>query len=138
MPVTEALTNGVHHVGLAVRDLEVVRDFFCDVLGWSEVGRRPEYPAAFVSDGSVTLTLWGVADPENAVPFDRRANVGLHHLALGVADSSALQVVFDRVRNHPGVVVEFEPQPMRAGSTTRHFICAIPGGIRVEFATRSK
>ena len=73
---------------------------------------------------------------QNAVAFNRKTNIGLHHLALAVADEAALATVHERVRNHPGVVVEFAPEPVRAGSTTHHFICAIPGGIRIEFATR--
>jgi hypothetical protein len=27
------------------------------------------------------------------------------------------------------------PELMREGSATHHFICAMPGGIRIEFAT---
>ncbi|MFY1667272.1 VOC family protein [Pseudomonas sp. Pseu.R1] len=135
--MSEALTRGIHHLGLAVPDLEATTAFFCSALGWKEVGRKPEYPAAFVSDGSVTLTLWQVAEPTRAVAFDRRKNVGLHHLALAVPTHVALQDLFERVRDYPGVVVEFEPQPMRPGSDVLHFICAIPGGVRVEFATRA-
>jgi catechol 2,3-dioxygenase-like lactoylglutathione lyase family enzyme len=134
--LTDALTHGVHHVGLAVRNLGEATSFFCGTLGFKEVGRNDDYPAVFVSDGVVTLTIWRVADPQNAVAFNRKTNIGLHHLALAVADEAALARVYERVRNHPGVVVEFTPEPVRAGSTTRHFICAIPGGIRVEFATR--
>jgi len=70
------------------------------------------------------------------VPFDRRGNVGLHHLALAVADDAALAAVRDAVGAHPGTAIEFEPCPIREGSAARHFICAIPGGLRVEFATR--
>jgi len=74
-------TCGVDHVGLSVRDLESTRRFFCDCLGWRVVGERPEYPAAFVSDGQQIVTLWQVEAPDQAVAFDRRTNVGLHHLA---------------------------------------------------------
>jgi catechol 2,3-dioxygenase-like lactoylglutathione lyase family enzyme len=133
--MTEPLTLGVHHVGLAVPDLQSAEHFFVDVLGWSVVGGRPAYPAVFVSDGSTRLTLWRVADPETANPFDRRSNIGLHHLALKVADRTALGTVFERVKAHPGVNVEFEPGPVQEGSPTHHFICAMPGGVRIEFAT---
>ena len=55
-------TCGVDHVGLSVRDLESTRRFFCDCLRWRVVGARPEYPAAFVSDGRESwvtdLTIW--------------------------------------------------------------------------------
>ena len=134
--MTDALIHGVHHVGLAVRDLDEATGFFCGTLGFKEVGRNDAYPSVFVSNGTVTLTLWRVADPQNAVAFNRKTNIGLHHLALAVRDQAALVAVYDRVRSHPGVVVEFAPEPIRPGAPVHHFICAMPGGIRVEFATR--
>lgn len=133
--MTDVLTRGVHHVGLAVPDLAAAERFFVDALGWSVVGGVPSYPAVFVSDGATMVTLWRVADPGRAVPFDRRANVGLHHLALTVADRGALAATFERVRAHPAVTVEGAPGPMREGSAMHHFLCAMPGGVRLEFAT---
>jgi catechol 2,3-dioxygenase-like lactoylglutathione lyase family enzyme len=133
--MTTAYTEGAHHVGLAVRDVAEARDFFVGALGYAVVAERPDYPAIFVSDGTTLLTLWQVADPAAAAPFDRRANVGLHHLALRVADLETLRTVFARVQNHPGTIIEFDPEPIREGAVTHHFICAMPGGIRIEFAT---
>jgi catechol 2,3-dioxygenase-like lactoylglutathione lyase family enzyme len=133
--MTRALTRGVHHVGLTVPDLDQARDFFCGVLGFDEVGGVPDYPSIFVSDGAILLTLWRAADPETARGFDRRANIGLHHLSLAVTDDAALDAVWDKVRAHPGVTVDAPPGPVRAGSATRHFLVFIPGGIRIEFAT---
>jgi catechol 2,3-dioxygenase-like lactoylglutathione lyase family enzyme len=89
-------TSGVDHVGLSVRDLESTRRFFCDCLGWRVVGERLEYPAAFVSDGQQIVTLWRVEAPDRAVAFDRRTNVGLHHLALAVADRTGLDALYRR------------------------------------------
>jgi len=126
--MNEPLTCGIHHLGLSVPDLPAAERFFVDVLGWGVVGGNPAYPSVFVSDGTVMLTLWRVADPENAVPFDRRTNVGLHHVALRVADMVALAQVHERLRACAGVTLEFDPQPIRAGSSVHHFICAIPGG----------
>ena len=133
--MTKPLTTGVHHVGLAVPDLEAAERFFVDALGWAAVGAVPAYPAIFVSDGAVMVTLWRVADPNTAIPFDRRANVGLHHLALKVPDRAALTTVHDRLRDYSGVTIEFSPMPIREGSATTHFIVAMPGGVRIEFAT---
>ena len=81
-----ARTRGAHHVGLTVPDVEAARRFFVEALGFDTVGGRPDYPAAFVSDGTLMITLWRAADPDTATPFDRRANLGLHHLALRVGD----------------------------------------------------
>ena len=52
-----AITEGAHHIGLTVPDYEAARDFFVDVLGFDEIGSKPEYPAIFVSDGSLMLSL---------------------------------------------------------------------------------
>jgi len=133
--MTDKLTCGVHHVGLAVPDLVSAQHFFCDLLGWNVVGGRPDYPAVFVSDGRTLVTLWRVADPATAVTFDRRTNIGLHHLALAVTDQAALTAAFERVQSDPGVTIEFAPEAVHPGSSTRHFICAMPGGVRIEFAT---
>jgi catechol 2,3-dioxygenase-like lactoylglutathione lyase family enzyme len=126
-------TGGIDHVGLSVRDLESTRGFFCDCLGWRVVGERPDYPAVFVSDGQLIVTLWQVEAPDRAVAFDRRANVGLHHLALAVADRAGLDGLHARVANWPGVVVEFSPVLSGKGPKI-HFIVREPSGIRIEFA----
>ena len=133
--MTDKLTRGVHHIGLTVPDLDQARAFFCGVLGFDEVGGVAAYPAIFVSDGAILLTLWRAADPSTARPFDRRCNIGLHHLSLAVADDAALEAAWEKVSAHPGIVVDVAPCPIRAGSATRHFLVFIPGGIRIEFAT---
>jgi catechol 2,3-dioxygenase-like lactoylglutathione lyase family enzyme len=129
----KAGTCGVDHVGLSVRDLASTRKFFCDCLGWKVVGERKDYPAAFVSDGHDIVTLWQVESPNNAISFDRRANVGLHHLALAVVDRAGLDTLYKRVSGWPDVVVEFGPEQSGAGPKI-HFIVREPSGVRIEFA----
>lgn len=126
-----AATIGVDHVGLTVSDLERSRRFFVECLGWQVVGENPVYPAVFVSDGVTRLTLWRVAAPDNPVAFDRRNNIGLHHLALKIADLEALEALYARVSSWPDVVVEFAPEPVGKGP---RFHCMVrePGGVRLE------
>lgn len=131
----DKLTCGVHHVGLTVPDLEQARSFFCDLLGFDEVGGDPDYPSIFVSDGRSLLMLWRAAVPTEAHPFDRRANIGLHHLSLAVTDDAALDASWEKVRDHADVVIDVPPGPIRLGAATRHFLVFGPGGIRIEFAT---
>ena len=126
-PLTQPLTQGAHHVGLTVPRLEETLDFFTSTLGFEKVGEKPDYPTVFVSDGHTMITLWQADD--GATAFDRRTNVGLHHLALRVQD---LAVVAERLGAHPNVAVEFSPEPLGA-SGANHMMCAIPGGVRVEF-----
>ena len=129
----KAGTCGVDHVGLSVRDLLSTLKFFCDCLGWRIVGERADYPAVFVSDGHDVVTLWQVESPSKAIPFDRRANIGLHHLAIAVADQISLDTLYNRVLSWPGVVVEFGPEPSGAGPKV-HFMAREPSGVRIEFA----
>ena len=127
-----AKTIGVHHVGLTVPDIHETRTFFVDVLGFSVVGERANYPAVFVSDGVIMITLWQAVDPATAAPFDRKSAIGLHHLALQVSDHAALEELGKTLAATDGVEIEFAPEQL--GETPlRHLMCTIPGGIRVEF-----
>lgn len=124
------LTQGAHHVGLTVTDLEGARAFFVDALRFELVAELPDYPAVFLTDGVTMLTLWRVTDPDDANAFDRHRNVGLHHLALSV-DPSALDEVAAAAAAHPGVIVEF-PSEALGDTGLRHMMCNIPGGPRLE------
>ena len=128
---TTALTQGLHHLGLTVPDIEETRSFFVDVLGFQEVGRKPAYPAVFVSDGQITLTLWQVERPETAAPFNRKTTIGLHHFALRLQSHTSLDDVFERLKKTEGVSIEFAPEPLGPGPT-RHMMCTIVGGVRME------
>ena len=123
-------TLGIHHLGLAVSDLQATAKFFTDGLGWSVAREVPEYPAIFVTNGNAFITLWQTE--AGASRFDRRKNVGLHHFALRVASESALDAAFARASSHPGVRVEFVPELLRGGPA-KHCMIYEPSGIRVEF-----
>ena len=130
--MSNSLTQGVHHVGLTVTDLELSSGFFTDLLGWEVVGGNPEYPAVFVSDGTVMVTLWQAEQPSSANPFDKANTVGLHHLAIRVADLATLDNIYRKLLAAGNVDIEFAPEYLRAGPTT-HMMCHEPGGIRIEF-----
>lgn len=131
MSSNTAKTRGAHHIGLTVPDLGAARAFFIDALGFEQVGEQPDYPAVFVSDGSIMVTLWQVEDPANAVAFDRRTNIGLHHLALRVANPSDLARLGIELAGRTDVDIEFEPEGL--GDTgIQHMMCRIPGNIRLE------
>jgi hypothetical protein len=78
------------------------------------------------------VTLWQVKDEAAPIAFDRRKNIGLHHLALRAADEAALATILERVSAWPGVTVEFAPEQLGAGPK-RHMMIYEPGGIRIEF-----
>lgn len=126
MPVT----SGVQHIGLAVSKLEESAAFFTQLLGWEEIRRREDYPAIFVKDDLLTITLWKT-QTEEPVKFDRKKNIGLHHLALRVKSKEALYQLLDVIKeNH--IEIEFEPALIREGPSM-HMMCYEPSGIRIEF-----
>jgi len=133
MQTDTALTTGFDHVGLTVADIELSRRFFVDCLGWKVIGEKLDYPAVFVSDGVAKLTLWQVDKAAGHVSFDRRKNIGLHHLALKTASEAALNELFARVSAWPDVVVEFSPELVGQGPRM-HCMVREPGGARLEFS----
>ena len=129
----EILTRGLNHVGLTVSNLDKSTAFFTKTLGWQEVGGFPDYPSKFVTDGEIFVTLWQTTDPDTAVAFDRKRNVGLHHLALTVKSREALDELHERFLRSEGVVIEFAPEPNGDGPTI-HMMIREPSGNRLEFA----
>lgn len=81
-------TGGVSHIGLRVTDLARAAAFYRDVLGFQEV---------LAVGGLVLFNAYGlfvgVQGGDPATPPDDRFDpfrVGLDHVALGIADASAL------------------------------------------------
>ncbi len=124
-------TVGLNHLGLSVLDLDATTNFFTGVLGWTELARDESYPRNSVTDGKLRLTLWQVDHSLPVTAFDRRANIGLHHLALEVPSEAVLNDLAERVSDWPGVEVEFMPEPVGSGPR-RHMMFQEPGGIRLE------
>lgn len=128
----EAVTLDLNHIGFAVSKLDATASFFIDTLGWKAAGGRPDYPAKFVTNGKMFVTLWQVTDPETAVPFDRKKNVGLHHMAITVRDLETLNALHAKFVERPDVSVEFAPESLGDGPTT-HMMIREPSGLRLEF-----
>ena len=124
-------TTGIHHLGLSVPDINQTAAFFIDQLHFKKVGEKPDYPAIFVSDGTIMLTLWQIADEAIKVDFNRKQNVGLHHFALKVANLEALKTLHHQFKLLNNIDIEFPPEALE-GTPLHHMMCAIPGGIRLE------
>jgi catechol 2,3-dioxygenase-like lactoylglutathione lyase family enzyme len=124
------ITKGSHHIGLTVSKLEESAAFFTSLLGWSEVRRNEEYPTIFVSDGKIMVTLWSTKE-NPSVQFNRKSNVGLHHVAFLIETESDLNNLHEKLASN-GVKIEFPPELLRQGPA-KHMMCYEPSGIRVEF-----
>lgn len=132
----KAVISGFDHVGLAVKSLDLSAQFFIEKLSFKVVGEDPKYPAKFLNNGLITVTLWQT-DRENTVEFNRKNNIGLHHLALSVPSSEALDQLYENIKEHPGLMIEFKPE-LAYGGPNRHMMVREPGGNRIEFIYRHK
>jgi len=126
-------TAGVDHIGLSVSDLDASTNFFVDALGFKVSGRDSKYPAAFMNNGEMSITLWQTGD--DPVAFNRKNNVGLHHLAIRVKSFEALDELYLSVKAIPGVVVEFSPE-LAYGGPAKHMMIREPSGNRLELVHR--
>lgn len=129
--------GGVDHVGLTVSDLDASKQFFVDSLGFDELGKDPSYPAYFLNNGSITVTLWQTKNGDQATPFNRKNNVGLHHLAFQVETYEKLEQLHQALLKAPGVKVEFAPENLGRGPT-KHMMIREPSGNRLEFIHRAR
>jgi lactoylglutathione lyase len=129
---TKVMTIGLNHLGLTVNDLTASSDFFINTLGWKHAGGYPDYPSVFVTDGNIFVTLWQTKNIEDVVEFDRKNNVGLHHLALTVANEEILKVLHQRCKLLPSVIIEFPPELNGKGPSI-HMMIREPSGNRIEF-----
>lgn len=127
-----ALTDGIHHLGLTVSDLDAAREFFIGPLGHEVAEGMDAEPACFVSDGATIIALWQAEGGPKVYDFDRHRNVGLHHAAFLVKTEN-LAPLFDAISHHPGVRIEAELGRVSKDIDASHFMVVIPGGPRIEF-----
>lgn len=129
--MSNAITEGLHHLGFTVSDLSLAQDFFINALGFEVLGEDPGYPAVFVSDSVTMITLWA-ANPD-ARPFDRHNQIGLHHAAFAIENMAQLESLQAKLKQWPNVTFDSEISPMLPGSPAMHFLIRMPGGPRIEF-----
>ena len=55
--------RGIDHVVLRVKDIDVMRRFYCDILGATHVAYRPEFGMSHLRVGAAMIDLVEVAGP---------------------------------------------------------------------------
>jgi methylmalonyl-CoA epimerase len=90
----EAKQMRIHHIAIAVADLDAALAFYRDALG-VQVGARREVPAegveiAFLPMGEAELELLEALEPDNSIGrFLEKRGEGIHHVCLLVEDIEA-------------------------------------------------
>ena len=124
---------GVHHVDLAVADVERSVAFYLDVLGPLGAYEFRRYPTYRGTEEVVYLQLGRTA--LGLRPADggehRYYGVGLEHLALAVASREEVDAAHERCREL-GVKIHFPPQEDRDEPGYWALFFFDPDGFRIE------
>lgn len=131
------VVGGIDHVGLSVTKPAATEEFFVKHVGFKTIKKDEFYPSVFLSNGSVMVTLWRVTNPEKSVKFNRKNNVGLHHLAFSVDSFESLDELYSKLKAVKNVKIQFSPE-LLSGGPAKHMMVYEPSGNRLEFIHRPK
>jgi len=92
--------RGIDHVVLRVRDIALMRRFYCDVLGASHVAYRPEFGMSHLRAGSAMIDLVEVDGPlgrkGGAAPGASARNLDHFCLRIDPFDEAAIVAHLER------------------------------------------
>jgi catechol 2,3-dioxygenase-like lactoylglutathione lyase family enzyme len=125
--------RGIHHIDLAVSDVEQSIAFYLDLLGplgWSEAARYPSYR------GTEEVVYLGNGGPAFGIrPADGGTHqyygIGVEHLAIEVDRNDEVDDAYARCLAR-GAKVHFPPEEDRDEPGYYAFFVFDPDGIRVE------
>jgi catechol 2,3-dioxygenase-like lactoylglutathione lyase family enzyme len=125
--------SGIHHVDLAVADVEQSIAFYLDVLGplgWKVTNRYPTYR------GTEEVVYLGSDGPSFGLrPADggshRYYDVGIEHLAFDVDRRDEVEDAYARCLSR-GANIHFPPEDDRDEPGYYAFFVFDPDGIRIE------
>ena len=94
------------HVVLYVKDVEVSRHFYGDVLGWHEIDQDNRRPMAVFSSGRTHHELLLIEVGPQAAPVQRGHHLGMYHFGLkvGETDEELKEVLENLVANNVKIV----------------------------------
>lgn len=125
----------IHHVGIAVADLDESIELYRSALGANLVHRarseKDGLEAAFVHTGTGEVELLSATSPDSPVgKFLARRGPGLHHVAYGVTDIA--QALAD-ARAAGLELIDAEPRMGMHGSLIAFVHPKSLGGVLTEF-----
>ena len=129
------MVTGIHHVGVAVGDLDASIELYRTALGGQLVHRarneKDGIEAAFIHTGTGEVELLSATSPDSPVgKFLAKRGPGLHHVAYGVTDIA--QALAD-ARAAGLEVIDAEPRMGMHGSLIAFVHPKSLGGVLTEF-----
>ena len=129
------MVTGIHHVGIAVADLDDSIDLYRSALGAELLHRarsdRDGLEAAFMSTGAGEVELLSPTTEDSPVgKFLARRGPGLHHVAYGVTD---IAKALDEARGAGLELIDPEPRMGMHGAMIAFVHPKTMGGVLTEF-----
>ncbi len=129
------MVTGIHHVGVAVTDLEEAIELYRSALGGQLVKRaqneKDGIEAAFIRTGTGEVELLSATSPDSPVgKFLANRGPGLHHVAYGVTNIA--QALAD-ARAAGLELIDSEPRMGMHGSLIAFVHPKSLGGVLTEF-----
>ncbi|HEY66901.1 MAG TPA: methylmalonyl-CoA epimerase [Thermoflexia bacterium] len=106
------MTTSIHHIAIAVRNLDAALAFYRDALGLEMSERREvseeDVEIAFLPAGEGKIELLQPLGPEsNVARFLEKRGEGLHHICLAVED---IEAAMERLRTVGAQLLSDEPR----------------------------
>ncbi len=129
------MVTGIHHIGVAVADLDASIELYRTALGGQLVHRarneKDGIEAAFIHTGTGEVELLSATSPDSPVgKFLAKRGPGLHHVAYGVTDIA--QALAD-ARAAGLELIDAEPRVGMHGSLIAFIHPKSLGGVLTEF-----
>jgi len=129
------VVNGIHHVGIAVANLDESIELYRSTLGAELLHRassdRDGLEAAFMRTGKGEVELLSTTKPDSPVgKFLAKRGPGLHHVAYGVPDVAK---ALDEARAAGLELIDAEPRMGMHGAMIAFVHPKSMGGVLTEF-----
>ena len=126
--------EAIHHIGIAVPNLEEAKKTFCEALGLRCIDEKtlPErgVRVAFLSTGNTTVELLeGIGETSPVTKFIEQRGPGIHHLCFEVEDINRVmkELAADGMR-----LIDERPRPGAEGKPVAFIHPKSTGGVLIE------
>jgi methylmalonyl-CoA epimerase len=128
----------IHHIGIAVRDLEEARKVFCEILGLECTGEKMlparKVKVAFLETGNTSIELLeGIGADGPVSTFVDRHGPGVHHICFEVTD---IRRVMHELAETGMRMIDSEPRPGAEGKLVAFIHPKSTSGVLIELTEK--
>lgn len=128
----------IHHIGIAVSDLQEAKKIYCDILGLECTGEKTlparKVKAAFLETGNTSIELIeGIGADGPVSKFVERHGPGVHHICFEVND---IKKVLRELADIGIRLIDTEPRPGAEGKLVAFIHPKSTTGVLIELTEK--